>query len=172
MVGKIALVTVGVLAIAAAVLIAAFMVDRPRVLNPATSPAASSPTPGSASPTPTPKFEGTIGAAGGVGAATQLSSNPRCAEAGSTTGVADLTWRPAAQPGSEQRVALTIFADGFDTGNFQVSPSLPPGAAGYTWSNTNPGGIHRWRVLTLHGDTWTPSEVASFMGATCVGDSA
>jgi hypothetical protein len=68
-------------------------------------------------------------------------------------------------------VALTIFPEGFDTGNFQVSPPLPGRTAAYTWPKTNPGGVHRWRVLTKHGSTWTPSETALFSGATCVADS-
>lgn len=134
------------------------------------SPALASPTPGSGSTAPAATLEGVIGPAGGPGAATQLAANARCEEAGSRTGVADLTWIPAATAGSEQRVALTIFPEGFDTSNFQVSPPLAARAASYTWPKTNPGGVHRWRVLTKHGSTWTPSETLMFSGATCVAD--
>ncbi len=134
-----------------------------------TSPRFGSPTP---TLSQTSHFEGTVGPVGGSGAATQLAAQPRCEAAGSRTGVADLTWVPARMPGSEQLIALTIFEDGFATGSFTVSPPLQPGATSYTWQGTNPGGAHRWRVLTLHGTTWTPSDTAIFIGETCVSDSA
>lgn len=129
-----------------------------------------SPTPGLGSPAPVRTLEGVIGPPGGAGAATQLTAKARCEETGSRTGVADLNWVSAATAGNEQRVALTIFPEGFDTGNFEVSPALSAQTTSYTWPKTSPGGVHRWRVLTKHGSTWTPSETSMFTGATCVAD--
>lgn len=142
--------------------------------QPPSTPSSPSPSSPASPPSPqaSPRFDGSIGPAGGPGAASGLAANPRCEQSGSRVGVADLTWVPASTPGAEQRIALTIFPEGFDTGNFQVSPPLPPTATSYTWQGTNPGGAHRWRVLTRHGGTWTPSEIQIFTGATCVADNA
>jgi hypothetical protein len=112
-----------------------------------------------------------VGPADPRGAATGLAARTRCAEAGSRVGVAELTWTPAPEQG-EQRIALTVFADGLARGNFQVSPILAAGASSYTWTNTNPGGVHRWMVLTHRGDVWTPSGSEMFTGETCVSDQA
>jgi hypothetical protein len=171
-IGRSALAAVALLGLAAAGCGAAGAAVSPSPQSSPESPGLATPTPVSGSPQPASTLEGAIGPPGGPGAATQLMAKARCEEAGSRTGVADLSWLPAANSGSEERVALTIFPEGFDTGNFQVSPPLAAGAASYTWPKTNPGGVHRWRVLTKHGSTWTPSEISMFSGATCVADMA
>lgn len=168
MIRRLALPAVALLALAAA---GCGAVGRSALSSPE-GPGLVSPTPGLSSPAPARTLEGVIGPPGGSGAATQLTAKPRCEETGSRTGVADLSWVPAATAGSEQRVALTIFPEGFDTGNFDVSPPLSARATSYTWPKTNPGGAHRWRVLTKHGSTWTPSQTSMFIGATCVADMA
>lgn len=107
---------------------------------------------------------------GGPGAATDLRAAPRCEETGSRGAVADLSWTIASTPGDEQRVAVTKFREGFDNGSFDVSATLPPDAASFTWRPVNPGGVQYWRVLTRHGSSWAPSDTAMFTGPTCVAD--
>jgi hypothetical protein len=170
--GRSVLVAVALMALAAAGCGAAGPAVGPAVASSPEGPALASPTPGSSSPAPAATLDGVIGPAGGPGAATQLAANAHCDETGSRNGISDLTWVPAATAGSEQRVAVTIFPEGFATSNFEVSPQLSARATSYRWPKTNPGGVHRWRVLTKHGSTWTPSETSMFTGATCVADMA
>ncbi len=84
--------------------------------------------------------------------------------------MADLSWTAAAERGSQQRIALTKFADGFTSGNFEISPSLAAEGREFPWRGLNPGGVHFWRVLTLHGEVWTPSTTDTVTGPTCVAD--
>ncbi len=135
--------------------------------QPATERQVASPTPAA---TATPVLAGRIGPAGGPGAATALRANPHCEAAGTRAAVADLSWTAAPERGTQERVALTKFADGFESGSFETSPPLSADASGFGWRGLNPGGVQFWRVLTLHGDVWTPSAVASFTGPTCVAD--
>jgi hypothetical protein len=104
------------------------------------------------------------------GAATGLHARVGCEPPPSRVALADLHWTVAAVGGSEQRVALTIFREGFDTGAFQVSPRLPPDASAYTWRGLNAGGVHHWRVLTRHDQAWTASPTEVVVGPTCVAD--
>ncbi len=134
-------------------------------VTPATSP--TSPVPFATS---SPVLSGRIGAAGGPGAAANLRATAHCEAAGSRAAVADLSWTVAAQRGSQEGVALTKFADGFETGQYEVSAALPPDGTAFSWRGLSPGGVHFWRVLTLHGEVWTPSAVESFTGPTCVAD--
>jgi type IV secretory pathway VirB10-like protein len=106
------------------------------------------------------------------GAASGLQASPHCGPAGTRTAAADLSWSPAAEPGSAQKVELSTVQNGFDTGNFQSSPQLSPADASYTWPSVNPNGIHTWRVETLHGSGWLPSATDQFTGPVCVGDMA
>ncbi len=145
--------------------------------SPSNTLAASLPPSGpSAAPTasghssPPPSLVARLGSPGGAGAATRLQAQARCEAAGSRVAVADLSWSLATSRGKEQRVALTKFREGFDTNNFDVSPSLPADASSATWRGLNPGGVHYWRVLTLQGDLWIPSQTETFTGPTCVAD--
>jgi hypothetical protein len=78
-----------------------------------------------------------------------------------------LTWRPAA---GEQLVAIAVLPDGFETGRYTVTNSLPAEQATYGLSPIEPGGVYRWRVLTKSGDRWVASDIAEFTGPTCVLD--
>ena len=102
---------------------------------------------------------------GGARAAIRLSALSQCAP---RVGVSvRLRWSVAGERGAEQRVALTHFADGFETGRFAVSPQLSPSASTFDWRKLEPGVFYRWRLFTRHGETYTPSEIASFRGADC-----
>lgn len=103
-------------------------------------------------------------------AASTLSASSHCGPIGTRTATADLSWSPAATAGSEQMVELTTVQNGFTTGSYQSSPSLPATATGYTWPTVNPLGVHTWRVVTLHGSEWAPSPTNQFTGPVCVGD--
>ena len=109
---------------------------------------------------------------GGPGAATNLQSEATCSLEDPAKGVSRLSWAPAAKRGAEQRVALTTYVRGFDTGIFVTTEPLPPDRQSFVWERTGPGIIHYWWVLTLHTEGWVPSEVASFEGADCVADYA
>jgi hypothetical protein len=111
-------------------------------------------------------------APGGPRAATGLESQTGCRDDDPRKGFADLRWVVAANPGSEQRVAVTIARDGFQTGNFQVSGPLGPNQTTLRWEQLQGQAIHYWRVLTRHGQEWVPSDTASFEGPPCIGDYA
>lgn len=130
-----------------------------------------SPTTGPADTTTTALVQGTIRTpAGGSLAASSLSASPRCGPDGSRTALADLSWSPAGQPGSEQVVQLTTFQNGLDNGRYEASTSLPGNASTFTWPKVNPNGVHIWRVLTRQGGDWVASAAHEFTGPVCVGD--
>jgi hypothetical protein len=97
--------------------------------------------------------------------ASRLTARPRC-DAG--TPEAELAWLPASRPGGAQVVQLGYLAGGFTSGGFKTTGSLPPDLARYVWLTLNPGDQTRyWRVLTRHGDSWMPSQVATFHNGPC-----
>ena len=103
---------------------------------------------------------------GGAQAATKLSALSQCAP---RVGVSvRLRWTIAIERGAEQRVALTQFADGFETVRFTVSPKLRSGASTFDWRRLESGVFYRWRVFTRHAKTYTPSKIATFRGADCL----
>ncbi len=105
---------------------------------------------------------------GGPGAATALHATSECSEAELRKGIAKLSWAVAPSSGSEQRVVMTIFRDGFIRGAFQTSGPLASQQAFLVWEGLEPGIIHFWRVLTLQAGGWVPSEITSFEAPTCV----
>ena len=107
---------------------------------------------------------------GGFKAATNLQSEVGCSEINPRKSFAKLSWIVAENPGTEQRIALTIFKDGFHKGNFQVSEPLSPNHTSIAWDQISGQAIHQWIVLTKHKDGWVPSETASFEGPLCIAD--
>lgn len=114
--------------------------------------------------------EGRIGPSGGPGAATGLEAELRCSSTEPGQGVVELRWTVATQPGTAQWVEVTIYSERFDDGRSQSSGTLPPDRSSFSWDRFFPGAVHFWRVLTLHGDTWVPSEVGRFTPGPCIGD--
>ena len=96
--------------------------------------------------------------------ATRLRALPECD--GSSSAVVHLSWHPASKRGRAQKVAVTQFADGFETDRFSVSPRLEPDAERFDWRDTNANGSYRWRVLTKHR-SWKGSKISSFIGPSC-----
>lgn len=120
------------------------------------------------SPT-TPSLDGPVVVTSGGRAASNLESQSSCREDEPGKGFVDLKWAPAAQRGQEQKLQVTIFREGFESGTFQLSEALTPDRASYRWTRSEGQANHYWRVLTRHSDGWTPSETARFAGPHCVG---
>lgn len=97
-------------------------------------------------------------------AATRLQALPEC-DSGNEP-VVHLSWMPARDRGRAQKVAVTQFADGFETGRFEVSERLATNASTYDWLGTRANGAYRWRVLTRYR-AWTGSRIFSFIGPAC-----
>jgi hypothetical protein len=106
---------------------------------------------------------------GGPGAATALVAEPDC-DPLVGEGIARLSWQPAANAGQEQRIIITIYRDGFETGNFDFSARLSPSDTSIVWDRVHGQAIHHWRVITLQSEGWVPSDTASFEGPPCVAD--
>jgi len=101
--------------------------------------------------------------------ATDLTSEPRCDATTPGRTASALSWRAPAE-GAEQRVDLTFFFQGFETGDFVATPTLPPGQTAYLLLDTEPGLQYQWRVLTRTINEWVSSDAATFRGAVCVVD--
>jgi hypothetical protein len=107
---------------------------------------------------------------GGPGAATNLVAQPDCDPEVPGRSLARLSWTAALRPGREQRVAVTIYANGFERGEFDTSKVLQPHETNFVWKQLRGQAIHFWTVLTLQGERWVPSEPGKFVGPTCVMD--
>jgi len=118
------------------------------------------------------EFPGPILPGNGSLVATNLSAKPDCDPNAPGRAIADLHWTPAATAGREQRVAVTIYPDGFEKGQFDFSPTLAANATNLVWRQLRGQATHYWRVLTLHTNGWVPSVTSQFDGPTCVADQA
>jgi hypothetical protein len=105
-----------------------------------------------------------------VNTATELSAQVKCSDLERFKSLAQLSWLPATNPGDEQRIDVTIFKDGFDTGNFESSKPMPADASSYLLQDVQGQALHRWRVATISGTDVFFSETARFEGVVCVGD--
>lgn len=109
-------------------------------------------------------------ATGGSGAATELDADVDCNTVEPRHGLFTLHWRPAQEPGTEQRVQVTIFRDGFAQGLYEASGPLAPDRSSFEWHRVHGRAIHLWRVLTRHESGWTASETARVTGPVCIYD--
>lgn len=107
---------------------------------------------------------------GGPRAASELEDTPGCSDDEFPAGQVLLKWRPAAEPGTQQHVHVTIFREGFETGRFITIRDLEPSDSELLFEEVAGQALHRWRVLTLHPDGFVPSETARFDGPICVRD--
>ncbi len=123
---------------------------------------------GTAHTAQSPAATAPIVAVGGPYAATNLEAKVDCSVEEPRKGIAHLSWTVALNTGSEQRVEVTIFRDGFETGAFERSGPLPPNQSTLTWKELKGQAIHHWRVLTRISSGWVATETASFEGSTCV----
>lgn len=109
-------------------------------------------------------------AAGEAGIATDLRAETRCSTDVLRHGEVVLHWSPATPRGSAQRIEITAFRDGFETGRLMVARDVDADAQSTSVGGLEPGLAYRWRVLSRQGEEWLASEVASFVGPTCVAD--
>lgn len=137
-----------------------------------TSPVPLSPAPFSDGPSPTTSGTPaeTILPVDGRRAARGLEAVPGCSETEPRAETLVLRWAIADQPGSAQRIDITIYSEAFDDGRFESSPLLAGNQTSFDWDGVSPGAVHFWRVLTLHADGWVPSEKARFTPGACIGD--
>ncbi|WP_455210864.1 hypothetical protein [Kaarinaea lacus] len=102
--------------------------------------------------------------------ASELAAQVECSDLVRFKSIAQLSWRPAENAGDEQRIDVTIFKDGFETGRFESSKALPPDITSYQFDDVKGQALHRWRVVTRTGNDVFFSETARFEGVVCVGD--
>lgn len=108
--------------------------------------------------------------AGVVAAATGLNAEIFCDPAVSRRGLAELSWTPADPPGQEQRIEVTIFKNGFETGAFEETKTLPPDQDSFLLDTVQGQAIHRWRVQTIAAGAQMSSETSRFEGPLCIDD--
>jgi hypothetical protein len=99
-----------------------------------------------------------------------LQARTGCDRSDPRRATSELSWRPARERGSQQRVVVTIFADGFASGNFDSSGPLDPSRVSLSWTRLRGQAFHFWQVLTLHRQGWVSSETAMFEGPLCAVD--
>ncbi len=107
---------------------------------------------------------------GPVAMATNLSAEIFCDPAISNRGLAEFRWTPADPPGQEQRIEITIFKRGFETGAFEESKPVSPDDDVFVFESVQGQAVHRWRVVTVGAAGETVSETARFEGPLCVDD--
>lgn len=100
------------------------------------------------------------------GGARDLGSEVRCSRVDPRIALAELTWTPAAKPGT-QTVAMSLYADGLERGAFWSGRPLEPERQTLTWTRLRGQAIHFWYVLTLGDAGWTPSAPARLTGPLC-----
>jgi len=141
---------------------------QPAVQAPARTPppkTSSSPLP-IVTPSPSPPVvREAVTKPGGPAAATELRAEAECGLGDEP--VVHLSWVPAQDAGKVQRIAVTAFSNGFETGNYKTSPRLAVDISSYEWQRTDASVAYRWRVLTLHADVWRPSRIHGFIGPSC-----
>lgn len=165
----------GLAALVAVAALAVFAVVRPSDDPPSSSSTTTTPTSSPVAPTSTTSVSQALGgrpvlAVGARPAATALTASADCRRGDVGRPVATLSWTPASPRGSEQRVAVTIYRDGFERGDFRVGQALAADQATFEWERIEGQALHHWRVLTLHPDGWQPSETATFEGPVCPSD--
>jgi len=116
-------------------------------------------------PTPALRPDITLGPHDVSKAATSLAGAARCSEEFIGVAEADLRWKPAMPVGKEQLIEISIFA--FEPGKSVFSDPLGPTQDNMVLNAVSGQAIHQWRILTRHGNTWTPSDSAEFEGVIC-----
>jgi hypothetical protein len=104
---------------------------------------------------------------GGQGAANNLVARAECSQMTPGRAVAYLNWT-ITSPGNVQRVDVTIFPDGFATGDYESVGPLPSNQSSLAFDQLKGQAVHQWRVLTLVGGAWIASQTERFEGPTCV----
>ena len=112
-----------------------------------------------ATPSPVPT-ELPILSLGSAYAATDLVAKVSHSESEPGKATAKLSWSVTNKPGSQQRIDITMYWDGFERGNFESVAPLPPDQSAIELTKLEPGINYYWRVLRLTPEGWVPSETA------------
>lgn len=102
--------------------------------------------------------------------ATGLTASIRCTPNAPRRGGVDFSWTPARATPEAQRVEYTTAVEGFETGDFSISPELPPDATTWQLDPTTPDTDYRWRVAGRYADAWVAGPPSQFHSALCAGD--
>jgi hypothetical protein len=121
-------------------------------------------------PRPVPREDLRVLAPGGPYAARQLVDQGWCSTDEPGLPVARLSWALPKQRGAFQRVDVTMFRDGFETGRFLTFSELKGDDNELLWRGLEPGINYSWRVLILTGDGWLPSATGRAQGPICPAD--
>jgi hypothetical protein len=121
-----------------------------------------------ATPSPTPTGLPIL-SGGGAYAARSLVAEVRCSETHIGKAIAKLTWRVSNSPGSQQRIDITMYWDGFEKGHFETIGPHPPDQSFVELERLEPGINYYWRVLTLTPKGWVPSETTRCGVPVCPG---
>jgi hypothetical protein len=105
---------------------------------------------------------------GDTNVATDLNAEARCNLTGSKA-TGRLVWKPTSAAGNQQRVDITMFRDGFETGNFKSIGPFPAGTADIKLDTGEPGIHYYWRVSTLTREGWIPSKTERLIWPVCPG---
>lgn len=100
-------------------------------------------------------------------AATDLKAEAQCSQEQPGLGVAELSWTVAKNPGSSQRIDITMFRDGFEKSTFNSIGPIPADKSSLESEGIEPGINYYWRILTLTSNGWVPSETARCEGPIC-----
>lgn len=101
-----------------------------------------------------------------VGGATGLSAATACSAWAPRQALVRLRWTPVAGA-AEQRIAMSRFPGGLESGNLEASGALGGGRGEIAWYRVYGQAQHRWRVLARVGETWVASGPAEFEGPLC-----
>ena len=105
-------------------------------------------------------------------AASGLTAVPDCVDGEPGRGIVRLSWQAAVEPGTEQRLVVTIYAQGFEKSLFEATGPLAAGRRAFDLYRLHGQANHAWKVLTRHEDGWVPSAEGRFVGPTCPVDSS
>lgn len=105
----------------------------------------------------------------GPRSASRLTHETGCSETKLRTGEVFLAWTPASG-GLAQRVDVSKFRDGFETGAYETSGPLSGALDRAALEGPEPGIRYYWRVLTDTGGSWAASATERFEAPTCASD--
>jgi len=107
---------------------------------------------------------------GSGGGSAELAAEAGCSDLQPGRAIVKLRWAPAVSQGL-QRVDVTAYRDGFERGEFDVTPLLSEAATATVVDAVIPGLHYYWRVLRSSDAGWVPSETSRFEAPICPVDS-
>ena len=105
--------------------------------------------------------------AGSEPGASDLASTTGCHETTPRTAVIGMAWSGGPAIAVSQRVDISKFHEGFDTGRYETTGSLPGSTNTIAFVGAEPGIAYYWRVLDETPAGWVTSAVERFEAPTC-----